>query len=716
MPSDAAQPSEVLTTAINSDSSTADAQRPYSKRRDLLAAGLTAFAILLMILSAILQLPAERAENPPLTEAMLATLVGGAALIVATRLSSHKVEAGQIAEYPMIGGHVNWLLVIVGVLLLMLGTEMSANVFKSALYDLNPHVQFVTLFSGLVLFTVGMIGVRSLPSIHLSWRETLPVLAILVLAFAVRVYKLDTLIHMSVDEGQHMWGIFSFFDPTYKAHLLTTVSRFLPATLLYHYGNYATTLIWGQNLIGLRMASVILGTLTVLVVYGAGRALFNHRIGVLSALILSTFPVHLFYSRVSIASIADPLFGTLAIMFAARAFRWNRRADWVLMGVSLGLSQYFFEGGRLLFPIVFIGWIILTALVHREKFNLLRHGVALAMITNIVVITPMYFTMWYTEAPFTTRMNDSRVDFNLFGRLLQGGLEGEAATKFLYHITDPFLAYTFNHHQGMPDLYSGIEPLVLRVCVPLFLLGVFHCIGRLQAATLILLIAIFGASAGNIFVSLPLVFPRYLTVVPTLAILVALGLGCTLPMLNPFSRYKLTQAPMRGKRQWMSVAVTFGLTSMFSAIQAFYVFGHLIPEYNYSYRASFTYRDTVDAAFRYVERPEAVHEQMIIYDYTRVDPHFFIEQIYYFIGAPDYRVELINSPTVTLETLDALPRDRTYVFFVEPTDTRIIDLLHQSFTLEPPTYSPWENPLVRTLYIMFVAPHEENTQPRHLDT
>lgn len=164
----------------------------------------------------------------------------------------------------------------------------------------------------------------------------------------------------------------------------------------------------------------------------------------------------------------------------------------------------------------------------------------------------------------------------------------------------------------------------------------------------------------------------------------------------------------------MSMAVTFGLASLFSAIQAFYVFGHLIPEYNYSYRASFTHRDAVDAAFRYVDRPEAVHEQMIIYDYTRVEPYIFIEQIYYFIGDPNYPVELMNSNTVTLETLDTLPRDRTYVFFVEPTDTRIIDLLHQSFTLEPPAYSPWQNPLVRTLYIMLVAPKAENTQPHHL--
>jgi hypothetical protein len=352
----------------------------------------------------------------------------------------------------------------------------------------------------------------------------------------------------------------------------------------------------------------------------------------------------------------------------------------------------------------------MSALILREKFKPLRQGLLLALITNLVVITPMYFTMWYTEAPFTTRLNDSRVDYSLFGRALRGELNGEEATDLFYHVTDPFLAYTLNYHHDMPDLYSGTEPLVLRVCAPLFLLGVFHCFGRFRSATPILLIAIFCASVGNIFVALPLIFPRYLTVVPTLVILIAVGLGCTLPMLNPFSRHEFAQPPMIARRRWAGAALAFGLAGLFSAVQTYYVFGHLIPEYNYSYRASFAFRDVVDAAFRYVERPDARHEQMMIYENAHADPHISIELIYYFIGYPDYPLELIDSSAVTRETLDALPRDRTYVFFVPPTDTRIISLLQESFTLGPPMYSTWHNPLVRTLHVMFVAPIEMNTR------
>jgi asparagine N-glycosylation enzyme membrane subunit Stt3 len=102
------------------------------------------------------------------------------------------------------------------------------------------------------------------------------------------------------------------------------------------------------------MATVIMGTLSVVAAYGAGRELFNRRIGIVAGLILATLPLHLFYSRIATGNLGDALFSTLMVYFAARAFRDNRRGDWVLLGVSLGMSQYFFEGGRFLFPVVFV--------------------------------------------------------------------------------------------------------------------------------------------------------------------------------------------------------------------------------------------------------------------------------------------------------------------------------------------------------------------------
>jgi len=358
--------------------------------RSVTAAGLTLIAILLMVISGILFQPVQGVLTP-VDEATLAALVGGLVLLAALLLSKRKVEARQAAEQPLSAGRINLVLLIPGLLLLVLGTEMSADLLQIDLLEtVSADVQFVILFAGLVLFAAGMIGAgrRSRLRLRFSRAELLPILAVFLLGFVVRAYQVDTLIHVPVDEGHFALGVYDFYFHQWTTHLLTTISGFLPATMIYSYWNLWTAQLWGRDLLGLRMANVIIGSLTVLATYGVGRALFNRRIGLLCALIMATFPAHVFYSRVSMGQISDPFFAALAVMFAARGFHRNQRSDWVMMGVCLGLSQYFFEGGRLLFPPVFIAWIILIALVLRGKFKPLRRGIFLAFFTTVIVITP----------------------------------------------------------------------------------------------------------------------------------------------------------------------------------------------------------------------------------------------------------------------------------------------------------------------------------------
>jgi 4-amino-4-deoxy-L-arabinose transferase-like glycosyltransferase len=73
-----------------------------------------------------------------------------------------------------------------------------------------------------------------------------------------------------------------------------------------------------------------------------------------------TFPPHIQFSRIALLHIADPLFGVLALWFLIRAIRSNRRLDWVLMGVSLGMTQYFFEAGRLFTGALILAWAALV--------------------------------------------------------------------------------------------------------------------------------------------------------------------------------------------------------------------------------------------------------------------------------------------------------------------------------------------------------------------
>lgn len=698
---------------------------PLTTKRSMSAAGLALAAIALMIGSAVKFMYDPNGFSQSTVDAVVLALLGGVALFFATRLSSHNVEAPKVAEHPMIGGKAQWFLIIPGLLLLALGTEISADVLKTeTLPFLAPHIQFLALSGGLILFTLGVIGVRWFSLPRANRRYVLIIGVILLVAFIIRSYQLDTLVRLTVDEGHFMYGVSTLYplNGELPTDLLTTVSGNLPATMIYSYINYISTMIWGRNFVGLRIANTIIGTLTVLAVYGTGRALFNRRLAIVGALIMATFPVHVFFSRVSMGQLSDTLFATLAIMFAARGYRWNRRGDWVMMGVCLGVAQYFFEGGRLLYPPLFISWIILLVLTLRSKSKPLRHGLFLGVIVSIVIITPMYFTMWYTESPFNSRLNSSGFDINMFGQALRGELNEEQQNSFFRHLTDPFLVYTFLTHRGLMEMYGGTEPLVLRVCVPLFLLGVFHVLWRIRSASALLLLALLGASVGSVFVADAAIFPRYILITPTLALLISIGLVCTVPLLNPFSSRMpaVAQLPADSparRRSWATGAfAVYGLAIVFAGVQLYYFTNHLIPEFNYSARATNSTGDLFDAAFRFIERPNARHEQMRMYDPGYGVANTVNEFFAYSMSPYDYPAEVRLSSETTVETLDGLPRDRTYAFFVLPRDERMIELLHESFALELPTYSSYQSPLLRSLYVMFVAPHEKNLVPLHVTT
>ena len=106
----------------------------------------------------------------------------------------------------------------------------------------------------------------------------------------------------------------------------------------------------GRNLEGLRILSVIVGTLGIPALYFLAKELFDRKTALLAALMPGRFPPHIQFSRIALNNIVDPLFGTLALAFLVRGLKYNRPLDYALSGAALGLTQYFYEGGRLLFP------------------------------------------------------------------------------------------------------------------------------------------------------------------------------------------------------------------------------------------------------------------------------------------------------------------------------------------------------------------------------
>ena len=109
-----------------------------------------------------------------------------------------------------------------------------------------------------------------------------------------------------------------------------------------------------------RMLTAILGALTVVVVYLIGRRLMNRQGGLVAALLLTFFPLHVVYSHFIRTDVPVTLFVTLSFLFALRVLEDGIPRDYALAGLLAGLS------GSTKYP----GAMVIVALV---AAHFLRH-------------------------------------------------------------------------------------------------------------------------------------------------------------------------------------------------------------------------------------------------------------------------------------------------------------------------------------------------------
>src|SRR5262249_24735862 len=155
----------------------------------------------------------------------------------------------------------------------------------------------------------------------------------------------------------------------------------------------------------------------------------------IAVLLLATFPAHLHFSRIGLYNIADPLFGTLALAFLARGWKSKRRSDYVVAGAALGLTQYFYEGGRLLFPVLAVGWYILLWLggkSWREK----RSDAGLMLVVMLLIAMPVYTTAFAVQVQITPRLNSMTLSLNSWSDLFK--TTSATSTSRYYHFAPPF--------------------------------------------------------------------------------------------------------------------------------------------------------------------------------------------------------------------------------------------------------------------------------------
>jgi len=167
--------------------------------------------------------------------------------------------------------------------------------------------------------------------------------------------------------------------------------------------------VFGNNGYGWRMKNVIMGSLTVMVLYLIGSALFiDRRVPILAALMLTMDPLHLFFSRLIHGEISSTLFFLLAL-YITILYLQDRTKSPILAGIFAGLAvanKWYY-----LLPLLALGTF--TALYRRHKKGLnvweaIQLGLIYSVLPFTVYLLPFFpwFQRGYSFSEFLTMQID----------------------------------------------------------------------------------------------------------------------------------------------------------------------------------------------------------------------------------------------------------------------------------------------------------------------
>jgi hypothetical protein len=571
----------------------------------------------------------------------------------------------------------HWVLVVAGMTALGVLTEANTNLSGlGRLIGLGHLTQFALLVVGVLLLVWGLGGGR-LPRFHLEPFTVIALTAITLVGLFVRLWKLETAVHAFIDEANFSAVVLYFYHGKVYPLLKPEIRGF---PMIYAYWQFQTVSVWGHTLAGLRMPSVILGTLTIPAVYLLGKALFDRKTALIAATILAVFPPHVHFSRLALNNIADPLFGTLAFAFLAQGFRCNRRLDFALSGASLGLTQYFYEGGRLLFPPLATGWVMLGILFWRPRPR--AGGLIIAACAAILVAAPVYLTLYAYDLPVAPRLNLE----------VRGSQQFREETKHATIYEQPYqqslrasiLAYTTQPEVAI-YYYGGKHGFVVNWLLPLLFLGLALILWQADTSKFLLVLWPLATIVGTSLLRQNLPAARYVVSFPALALLMAVGLRYTVMLLWPpqFSLHL---------QNLLTVVIVAGIIIN----QTGYYFGQQLEVFNEQFRSTNAF-DGQDALFRAADFPAGTRVYIISDNAIDLSLAVYIARYL----NDQLIVEILSPETLSGDQLAALPTDVDKAFFIETLDTRTLDMLRVHFVLQNPQFSPYDISLEKQLVLLY---------------
>lgn len=187
-----------------------------------------------------------------------------------------------------------------------------------------------------------------------------------ILGLALLVRTIDLSMHpypwsgdessIGVEAGRILNGeITNFFDSGWSSQ---SNWSFVPTA--------AAEILFGQNILAVRLVSALEGVLAVLFTYLFGRTLFGPEIGLLAGVFLASLPYNVHFSRIGVNNIVDSLASALLFWLIAKSIKTEDLRFYFGAGLLAGLSIYTYAGTRLV--AILGGCALLYVIVRQRKF------------------------------------------------------------------------------------------------------------------------------------------------------------------------------------------------------------------------------------------------------------------------------------------------------------------------------------------------------------
>ncbi|MBM3121154.1 MAG: glycosyltransferase family 39 protein [Chloroflexi bacterium] len=280
-------------------------------------------------------------------------------------------------------------------------------------------------------------------------------------------------------------------------------------------------LIFGRTTEAIRIVSAFAGALTIPALYALAREMLSRPAAFAAAAWLAAFHVHVFFSRLAYNNIFDGLLLILAAGGLWRGWQSGERRAFLITGLTLGLSQFFYTTGRLT-PILLALWLALLAL-HRRPDRARLAGLTSMLLAGAAVLLPL--GLLYVAHPYELFFTASRVSILIPGWTAEAAaaLGTSASGLVVEQIWVTALGLTVGELQGI--YYASGAPLLISLSGVLFFGGLALCLARFKQPRFSLWLLILAGTilAGGLSIQAPN-SQRLLYLAPALAMLVVLPL------------------------------------------------------------------------------------------------------------------------------------------------------------------------------------------------